>query len=109
MASTRITYSNCNALSHCVPERWAFVQMEHGLLWSAAELTMSTVVRLLGFLTLPCGCVVGRYRERATSREVSYVEEKGVSCQCQQHRRNHTISAARASRTVDLTDLFFGR
>ena len=34
-----------------------------------------SLVRLLGFTTLACGCVVGRYREVATSREVTYVEE----------------------------------
>ena len=52
--------------------------------------TMS-LVRLLGFRTLTCGCVVGRYRELATSREVSYVEEKGGDCDVHVHRRNHTI------------------
>ena len=36
-----------------------------------------SLFRLLGFTTLACGCVVGRYREVATSREVRYVEEKG--------------------------------
>jgi len=51
-----------------------------------------SLVRLLGFRTLTCGCVVGRYRELATSREVSYVEEKGTSCDVHAHRRNHTIS-----------------
>jgi hypothetical protein len=35
--------------------------------------------------------VVGRYRELATSREVSYVEEKGSDCDVHVHRRNHTI------------------
>ena len=50
-----------------------------------------SLVRLLGFRTLTCGCVVGRYRELATSREVSYVEEKGTSCDVHVHRRNHTI------------------
>ncbi len=52
-------------------------------------------VRLLGFTTLTCGCVVGRYREVATNREISYVEEKGKSCGSHLHRRNHTISAER--------------
>lgn len=52
-------------------------------------------VRLLGFTTLTCGCVVGRYREVATSREVSYVEEKGKACGSHMHRRNHTIAADR--------------
>ena len=50
-----------------------------------------SLVRLLGFTTLACGCVVGRYREVATSREVTYVEEKGKSCGSHSHRRNHTI------------------
>jgi len=59
-----------------------------------------SLVRLLGYSTLACGCVVGRYREVATSREVAYVEEKGKSCVSHGHRRNHTIahdSAALAS------------
>ena len=50
-----------------------------------------SLVRLLGFRTLSCGCVIGRYRELATSREVSYVEEKGTQCELHGHRRNHTI------------------
>ena len=53
-----------------------------------------SLVRLLGFTTLTCGCVVGRYREVATSREVAYVEEKGVDCRVHAHRRNHTVAAA---------------
>jgi hypothetical protein len=52
-----------------------------------------SLVRLLGFTTLACGCVVGRYREVATSREVSYVEEKGTECHLHGHRRNHTVTA----------------
>ena len=54
-----------------------------------------SLVRLLGFTTLGCGCVVGRYREVATSREVTYVEEKGQSCGSHGHRRNHTVAADR--------------
>jgi hypothetical protein len=53
-----------------------------------------SVVRLLGFSTLPCGCVVGRYREVATNREIVYVEEKGTACDSHLHRRNHPIHAA---------------
>ncbi len=52
-------------------------------------------VRLLGFTTLACGCVVGKYREIATSRDVSYVEEKGKTCGTNLHRRNHTIATER--------------
>ncbi len=54
-----------------------------------------SLVRLLGFTILNCGCVVGRYREVATSREVTYVEEKGDSCGSHGHRRNHTIASER--------------
>jgi hypothetical protein len=56
-----------------------------------------SLVRLLGFRTLTCGCVIGRYRELATSREVTYVEEKGGACQSHSHRRNHTITERTSS------------
>ncbi|MEW5983307.1 MAG: hypothetical protein AB1806_13200 [Acidobacteriota bacterium] len=59
-----------------------------------------SLVRLLGFTTLACGCVIGRYREVATSREVAYVEEKGQTCQSHSHRRNHTIQPARVASTA---------
>ena len=36
---------------------------------------MGSFVRLLGFTTLGCGCIVGRYRELATSRD-EYVRHK---------------------------------
>lgn len=51
-----------------------------------------SLVRLLGFATLPCGCVIGRYREVASNRELAYVEEKGTTCSVHQHRRNHTVA-----------------
>jgi len=54
-----------------------------------------SVVRIIGFATLPCGCVVGRYRDVASRREVAYVEEKGLSCDSPAHRRNHTVSPER--------------
>lgn len=56
-----------------------------------------SLVRLLGFTTLGCGCVVGRYREVATSREVIYVEEKGERCGSHGHRRNHTVAVQRVA------------
>lgn len=54
-----------------------------------------SLVRLLGFTTLACGCVVGKYREVATNREIDYVEEKGKTCDSHGHRRNHTIATDR--------------
>jgi threonine dehydratase len=60
-----------------------------------------SVVKLLGFGTLACGCVVGRYRDMASLREVIYVEEKGPQCASAAHRQNHTISALRNGRTAD--------
>jgi hypothetical protein len=56
---------------------------------------MGAVFKLLGFARLGCGCVVGRYREVPTNREVVYVEEKGMTCTNHWHRRNHTVSASR--------------
>jgi hypothetical protein len=56
---------------------------------------MMSLVRLIGFTTLNCGCVTGKYREIATHRDVTYVEEKGVGCEHQAHRRNHTLAPAR--------------
>ena len=58
---------------------------------------MMSLVRLLGFKTLRCGCVTGHYREIATNREVTYVEEKGLSCAETAHRRNHTLPGTRVS------------
>ena len=56
-----------------------------------------SLVRPLGFQTLTCGCVVGRYREIATRRELTYVEEKGQRCDSHSHRQNHTIAAEPAA------------
>ena len=56
---------------------------------------MMSLVRLLSFTTLACGCVTGKYREVATHREVVYVEEKGNTCGHHGHRRNHTLAPAR--------------
>ena len=61
---------------------------------------MMSLVRLLGFTTLNCGCVTGKYREIATHREVIYVEEKGGTCSCAAHRRNHTLAPARFGASV---------
>jgi hypothetical protein len=54
-----------------------------------------SLVRLLGYTTLACGCVLGRYREVASSRELTYVEEKGLACGSHAHRRNHTVATGR--------------
>ena len=62
-----------------------------------------SLVRLLGFTNLACGCVVGRYREVATSREVSYVEEKGQTCGSHAHRRNHTVVTERLATVLPVT------
>ena len=50
-----------------------------------------------------CGCVIGRYRELATNRELTYIEEKGQACEMYGHRRNHTIAADRAALVPELT------
>ena len=62
-----------------------------------------SLVRLLGFTTLACGCVVGKYREVATSREVAYVEEKGQTCGSHGHRRNHTVVTDRVASSAPIS------
>jgi hypothetical protein len=64
-----------------------------------------SLVRLLGFRTLICGCVIGRYRELATNRELTYVEEKGHHCELHAHRRNHTVMPERLSSSTPATVL----
>jgi hypothetical protein len=56
-----------------------------------------SLVRLLGFTTLPCGCVSGRYREMATHRDVTYIEEKGGTCGHVGHQRNQPVSPDRVA------------
>ena len=56
-----------------------------------------SLVRLLGFTTLSCGCVSGRYREVGTDREVTYIEEKGSACGLPSHLRNQPAAANRVA------------
>ena len=70
-------------------------QTRLGTRFAGSEDRMMSLVRLLGFTTLACGCVIGKYREVATSREIGYVEEKGQTCGSHGHRRNHTVSVER--------------
>lgn len=56
-----------------------------------------SLVKLLGFTTLACGCVSGRYREVGSDREVTYIEEKGASCAQIGHTRNQPVSATRVA------------
>lgn len=72
---------------------------------ASLERIMMSLVRLLGFTTLSCGCVTGRYREVATHREITYVEEKGHGCSHAAHRRNHTLAPARYSPHTPLVEV----
>lgn len=56
-----------------------------------------SLVRLLGYTTLSCGCVSGRYQEKATNREITYIEEKGLGCGQTSHQRNQPVSATRVA------------
>jgi hypothetical protein len=66
---------------------------------------MMSLVRLIGFTTLACGCVTGKYREVATHREVIYVEEKGAGCAHNGHRRNQTLAPARFGGSSVITEV----
>ena len=63
-----------------------------------------SLVRLLGFTTLDCGCVSGQYRELRTDREITYIEEKGASCARTGHQRNQPVSADRIARGFGSVD-----
>jgi len=54
-----------------------------------------SIVKLLGFETLACGCVVGHYRDAGTISVVTYVEEKATTCAEASHRRNHAVMTRR--------------
>ena len=56
-----------------------------------------SLVRLLGFTTLTCGCVTGRYREVGSEREITYIEEKGTVCATSSPVRNQPVSADRVA------------
>lgn len=51
----------------------------------------------MGFTTLACGCVTGRYHDVGTNREITYIEEKGTVCQSSGHVRNQPVSADRVA------------
>src|SRR3954453_7810356 len=94
------------AVKRASPERGVITSRDRGRHAYCSGLAVEGVmslVRLLGFTTLGCGCVVGRYREVATSREVTYVEEKGHSCASHGHRRNHTVAAERLAAALPLS------
>ncbi len=63
-----------------------------------------SLVRLLGFTTMTCGCVSGKYREVGTNREVVYIEEKGAQCGQSSHQRNQPLSADRVAHGFSSTD-----
>ena len=52
-----------------------------------------SMVRLLALDALPCGCVVGRYCDVGTHRNVTYIEDKAQTCGRLDHRRNHVVTA----------------
>lgn len=62
-----------------------------------------SLVRLLGFRTLACGCVSGRYLEIGANREVRYIEEKGPDCAQAAHQRNQPVSADRVAHGFNAT------
>ena len=64
-----------------------------------------SLVRLLGFTTMACGCVSGRYREVGTNREITYIEEKGNACGQASHQRNQPVSADRVAHGFASADM----
>ena len=48
-------------------------------------------LKLLGFVTLDCGCLVGRYSHPAINAHVDYIEEKGRRCTNEQHQDDQVV------------------
>ncbi len=61
------------------------------------EVPAMSLVRLMGFATLTCGCVTGRYREEGSKREITYIEEKSTACVSSGHLQNQPVSADRVA------------
>jgi hypothetical protein len=61
------------------------------------QVTLMSLVRLLGFATIGCGCLCGRYREHGTNREIRYIEEKGDTCRVSGHQRNQPLTPGRVA------------
>ena len=61
------------------------------------EVIAMSLVRLMGFTTLTCGCVTGRYRDVGSNREITYIEEKGSVCATSGHVRNQPVSDDRVA------------
>ncbi len=49
---------------------------------------------LLGFARIGCGCLVGRYHQVVSHREVDYVEDKGCHCSCPDHQRDQLLGVS---------------
>ena len=53
---------------------------------------MSVLVKFLGFTTLGCGCVSGRYREQQPPhKEEVYIDQKGEHCTNDDHQANRKL------------------
>jgi hypothetical protein len=51
------------------------------------------LLRVVGSLTLPCGCLVGRY-ETYSGKTVSFIDSRSERCEVEWHRVGRTIAVA---------------
>jgi len=51
------------------------------------------LLRVVGSLTLPCGCLVGRY-EAYSGQTVTFLDSKGERCEVAGHRLGRMIAVA---------------
>lgn len=52
---------------------------------------MSSLVTLVKYDWMSCGCQIGIYRINSDGKLIVYVEAKGKECQKHSHRRNHVV------------------
>lgn len=65
-------------------------------------LTLSSAIKRVGLITLPCGCVVTCLRELGSSvmRDRVFFKQKGANCRFLAHRAGHSMYTDRIVRII---------
>lgn len=63
---------------------------------------MKNILRIVGSVTLECGCVVGEYREANSDRGPVYIiDEKGPECSKKNHSVGKSIAMLKLCKNED--------
>ena len=50
-----------------------------------------SLLRMIGFASLSCGCLVGRYHNSSLDCELDYVDQKGQRCNLVEHSPDSSV------------------